>query len=93
MNVSGNKTSMVRPSSRSHPALIVSAEASGFVPAPVLEGGDCNLSLDGGEREGSDYFLKSFSEVFSANTRDLCVISFSYGVLCKSLYCHRLSAT
>jgi hypothetical protein len=82
-NVSGNETSMVRPSSRSHPAFIVSAEASGFVPAPVLNGGDCDLSLDGGEREESDCFLKSFSEVFFTNTRDLCVISISFGVLYK----------
>jgi hypothetical protein len=73
---------MVRPSSRSHPAFIVNAEASGFVPALVLDGGDCDLSLDGGEREGSDCYQKSFSEVFSTNTRDLCVISI-FGVLCK----------
>jgi hypothetical protein len=56
INDSGNKTSMVRPSSRSHPAFIINAEASGFVPAPVLDGGDCDLSLDGGEREGSDCY-------------------------------------
>jgi hypothetical protein len=83
MNVSGNETSMVRPSSRFHPALIVSAEASGFVPAPVLDGGDCDLSLDGGQREGSDCFQKSFSEVFSANTKDLCVIFFFMGSFVK----------
>jgi hypothetical protein len=74
---------MVRPFSRSHPAFIVSAEASGYVPAPMLDGGDYDLSLNGGEREGSDCFLKSFSEVFSTNTRALCVIFFSYRVLCK----------
>jgi hypothetical protein len=84
MNDSDNETSMVRPSSRFHPAFIVSAEASGFVPAPVLDGGDCDLSLNGGEREGSDCFLKSFSEVLSAITRDPCVISISFGVLCKT---------
>jgi hypothetical protein len=80
---SGNETSMVRPSSRFHPAFIVSVEASGFVPAPVLDGGDCDLSLDGGEREGSICSLKSFSEVLSTITRDPCVISISVGVLCK----------
>jgi hypothetical protein len=84
MNDSGNETSMVRPSLRFHPAFIVSAEASGFVPAPVLDGGDCDLSLDGGEREGSDCFSESFSKVLSAITRDPCVISFSFGVLRKS---------
>jgi hypothetical protein len=79
----GNETSMVRPSSRSHPAFIISSEASGLVPAPVLDGGDYDLSLDGGEREGSDCYLKSLSEVLSTITRDLCVISISFGVLCK----------
>jgi hypothetical protein len=68
MNDSGNKTSMVRPSLRFHPAFIVSAEASGFVPAPVLDGGDCDLSLDDGERGGSVCFLKSFSKVLSTIT-------------------------
>jgi hypothetical protein len=32
------------------PALIVSAEASGSIPASVLDGVDCDLLLDGGER-------------------------------------------
>jgi hypothetical protein len=84
---------MVRPSLRSLPALIVSAEASGFVPASVLDGGDYDLSLDGGEREGSVCNCKSFSEVFSVSTGDLRVILFSYGVLCNHLYYHHLSVT
>jgi hypothetical protein len=73
------ETSMVRPSLRSLPALIVTAEASGSVPTSVLDGGDCDHSLDAGEREGSVCNYKSFSEVFSASTGDLCVIYFSYG--------------
>jgi hypothetical protein len=55
-----------------------------------LWGGSFDLSLDGGETEGSDWFLTSFSEVFSTNSRELCVISISYGVICNCLYCHRL---
>jgi hypothetical protein len=76
----GKETSMVRPSLRSLPALIVSVEASGLVPASVLDGGNCDLSLDGGEKEGSFYNCKSFSDVFSASIGDLRVILFSYGV-------------
>jgi hypothetical protein len=85
MNDSGNETSMVRPSSRSHPAFIISSEASGLVPAPVLDGGDYDLSLDGGEREGSDCYQKSFSEVLSTITRDLCVISIFLGSFVKNV--------
>jgi hypothetical protein len=80
---------MVRPSLRSATAFIVGSAASGYVPASVLDDDSFDLSLDGGEGEGSDCFLTSFSEVFSTNTRDLCVIFISYGVLCNCLYCHR----
>jgi hypothetical protein len=81
---------MVRPSSRSATACIVSMEASGFVPASMLDDGSSNLWLGGGEREGSDCFPKSFREIFSTNTRVLCVISFFYGVFGNSLYYHHL---
>jgi hypothetical protein len=64
--------------------------ASGFVPATELDGGSSNLRLDGGDREGSDYFFLSFREVLSINTSDLCIVFFSYGVLCKKMYLHRL---
>jgi hypothetical protein len=84
-------TSLVRPYSRSATALIVFSAASGFVPASRLDGGsfDLHLRLDGGEREGPDCFVSSFSEVFSAFTRDLYFISFSHGVLCYNLYTHQ----
>jgi hypothetical protein len=87
---SGKATSMVRPSSRSATTFIIGTMASGSIPAYVPDGGSFNLSLDSGEREGSDCFLTSFSEVFSTNTRDLCVISISYEVIYNCLYCHRL---
>ena len=76
-------TSSVRPLLKSVAALNVRTEASGSVPASVLDGGDGDFRLGGGEREGFDCFFPSFSEVFSTNTRDLCVICFSYEVLCK----------
>jgi hypothetical protein len=58
---------------------IIGTPTSGSIPTSVPDGDSFDLSLDGGEREGSDCFLTSFSEVFSTNTRDLCVISISYG--------------
>jgi hypothetical protein len=72
-------TSKVRPISRSANTLNISTAASGFVPASEHDGGSFDLQLDGGEREGSDYILPSFSEVFSAITRDICVIFFLMG--------------
>jgi hypothetical protein len=56
-------------------------EASGFVPALKLDGGMTDLQLVGGEREGLDCFLLSFSEALSANIRDLCVLSILWGPL------------
>lgn len=76
----------VRPLSKSAVAVVcVGIEASGEVPAAVFGDGkrDFFFLLDGGEREGLDCFFKSFSEVFSALIRDLCIISCSYGVLCN----------
>jgi hypothetical protein len=59
----------------------VDAEASGCVPATVLDGGMIDLRLNGGEKGGLDCLGKSFSGVFPANARDLCVIVLAYGVL------------
>jgi hypothetical protein len=75
-------TSSGMPSSRSTTASIVSAEASGYVPAAVLDGGKSDLRIDGGERGGLDCFGKYFSGVLPANARDLCVIVLAYRVLC-----------
>jgi hypothetical protein len=72
-------TSKVRPISRSANTLNISTAASGFVPASEHDGGSFDLRLGGGEREGSDYILPSFSEVFFAITRDICVIFFLMG--------------
>jgi hypothetical protein len=36
--------------------------------------------------------FSSLSEVFFAFTRDLCVISLSYEVLCKNFYVHHLQS-
>jgi hypothetical protein len=85
-------TSQVRPLSRSAIALIVFSATSGFIPASELDGGNfyLHLRLDGGEREGPECIVSSLNEVFYAFTKDLSVISFSYGVLCNNLYVHRL---
>jgi hypothetical protein len=45
-----------RPSSRSAAASNVGTEASGFVPAAVLDGGAVDLWLGRGDREGPDWF-------------------------------------
>jgi hypothetical protein len=80
-------TSFVRPLSRSAPAFYVCSAASGFVPTSGHDGGAAGFRLDGGEREESDCFLKSFSEVFSANARDLYVNFYlmgSFVIICTS---------
>jgi hypothetical protein len=61
-----------------------------FVPASELNGGSSDLRLDGGDREGPDCFCKSFSGIFSAIVRDLCVISSFYEIFCNLLYIHRV---
>jgi hypothetical protein len=70
---SGDSTSFARPFLRFAVAYYGCVEASGSVPAFSHDGGVADLWLDGGEREGPDCFSSSFSEVFSANARDLCV--------------------
>jgi hypothetical protein len=58
-----------------------------FVPASGHGGGVAVLWLDGGEREGPDCFVLSFSEVFSTNARDLyviCNLMGSFVTICKS---------
>jgi hypothetical protein len=52
-----SSTSIRRPLLRSAAAAFVGSEASGFVPASVLDGGSFGLWLDGGERGGSVCFL------------------------------------
>jgi hypothetical protein len=54
-------------------------EASGLVPALKLDGDMADLLLVGGEREGLDCFLLSFSEALSVNIRDLCVLFYFMG--------------
>jgi hypothetical protein len=71
---SGVSTSVVRFFLRVAVAYYGCVEASGFVPASSHDGGVAALWLDGGEREGSDCFFSSFSEIFYANARDLYVI-------------------
>jgi hypothetical protein len=85
-----SSTSIRRPLLRSATAAIFGSEASGFVPAFVLDGGSSGLWLDGGEKGGSDCYSLSFSEVLSAFTRNLCVLSVFYGVPCITLYLHCL---
>jgi hypothetical protein len=61
---SGKKsTSFERPPSRLATAFIVGVEASGSVPASVLDGGLVDLRLNGSERGRSDYNCKYFSRV------------------------------
>jgi hypothetical protein len=52
---------------------------TGLIPAFGPDGGNFDLWLGGGDREGPDGIFPSFSEVFSAFTRDLHVIFLSYG--------------
>jgi hypothetical protein len=54
-----SSTSIWRPLRRSAVAAFVGSEASGFVPASVLDGGSSGFCfwLDGGERGGSVCFL------------------------------------
>jgi hypothetical protein len=65
---------MVRPSSRSAPAFNIGLEASGVVPASILDGGWPDLWLSVGNREGLDCFCKIFNEVLSTCIKDPCVI-------------------
>jgi hypothetical protein len=51
-----SSTSIRRPFLRSAAAVFVGSEASGFVPASVLDGGSSGFWLDGGERGGSVCF-------------------------------------
>jgi hypothetical protein len=52
-----SSTSIRRPLLRSAAVAFVGSEASGFVPASVLDGGSSGFWLDGGERGGSICFL------------------------------------
>jgi hypothetical protein len=52
-----SSTSIRRPILRSAAAAFVGSEASGYVPASVLDGGSSGLWLVGGERGGSVCFL------------------------------------
>jgi hypothetical protein len=83
-----SSTSIRRPLLRSATAAIVGSEASGFVPASVLDGGSSGLWLDGGERGGSICHSLSLREVLPIFARDLCVLSVFYGVPCNNLYLH-----
>jgi hypothetical protein len=76
---SGKSTSFARSFMRFAVAYYGCMEASGFVPASLHDGGVADLWLDGGEREGPDCFSSSFSEVFSANARDLYVFLYFMG--------------
>jgi hypothetical protein len=73
--------SQVRPLLRSATACNVGTTASGFVPVSELDGGSSDLRFDGGDREGLDCIFPSFKEVFSAFTRELCVLLFLWGPL------------
>jgi hypothetical protein len=88
-----SSTSIRRPLRRSAAAAFVGSEASGFVPAFVLDGGCSGFCfwLDGGERGGSVLLTISLSEVLPTFARDLCVIPIFYGVPCNNLYLHCLS--
>jgi hypothetical protein len=83
-----SSTSIRRPLLRSAAAAIVGSEASGFVPASVLDGGSSGLWLDSGERGGSVCYSVSLREVLPILTRDLCVFPVFYGVPCNNLYVH-----
>jgi hypothetical protein len=76
---SSKVTSLVRPFQRLATVFSVGSKASGFIPAFILEGGCPDLWLDGGNRGGPDWSVRSFSEVFSTIIRDLCVILFLMG--------------
>jgi hypothetical protein len=83
-----SSTSIRRPLLRSAAAAIVGSEASGFVPASVLDGSSSGLWLNGGERGGSACFSVSLREVLPTLTRDLCVFPVFYGIPCNNLYLH-----
>lgn len=81
---SGNRiTSFVRPSSSSAAALDTCVGASGFVPASGHGGGAADLRLGGGEKEGPNCCYLLSYEVFSAFTRDLCVVFYFMGSFVK----------
>jgi hypothetical protein len=88
-----NSTSKVRPFLRFSTALCVYTMASGRVHTFVHDSGITGIWLDDGIRDVPDCLIQSFSGVFSAFTRDLCVIFRFYEVLCNNLYCHRLLVT
>jgi hypothetical protein len=67
-----SSTSIRRPLLRLATAAIVGSEASGFVPASVLDGGSSGFWLDSGERGESVCYSLSFREVLPTFTRDLC---------------------
>jgi hypothetical protein len=90
VKVSGNQTSIGRPSQRSATAFTVGLEASGVIPASSPDGGWLDLSLGVGYRGGPDCDCKSLNEVLSTDAKDSCVIFHFYGVPCNFLYCHRL---
>ena len=80
-------TSYVRPLLELVAASLVFSGASGLVPAPDHDGGVANFRLGGGQREGSNCFSLSFRQVFSANSRGLCVITYlmgSFVIICTS---------
>jgi hypothetical protein len=85
-----SSTSIQRPLLRSATAAIVGSEASGFVPASILDSGSSGLWLDGGEKGGSVCYYLSFREVLPTFTRNLCVLSIFYGVPSINLYLHYL---
>jgi hypothetical protein len=64
-------TSKVRPFLKSPTALSVYTVAVGFVPTSMHDDVSPGLRFDGGERDVPDCFSSSFSEVFTAFTRDL----------------------
>jgi hypothetical protein len=74
-------TSFVRRLLMSATAYYVCIAASGSVPASRHDGGDADIRLRGGEREGSNCFLTYFSEVFSATTKDLYFFLISWDPL------------
>ena len=84
---SSSSTSDVRPFPKPAVAAVpVDIEASGKVPATVLDDGKFGFSLDGGEREELDCNLSSFSKVLSAYFKDPYVISLFLGFSIKQMY-------
>jgi hypothetical protein len=88
-----NSTSQVRPLLRCATASNVGTATSGFVLASELDSGDSDLRLHGGDREGPYFVFLSFREALSTFIRDLCIIFFSYGVLCNNMYLHCVDLT